>query len=152
MNLILEKTDQVEFYTFMEQVFTALKIACEEFDWYLSDIETNGYNIPEGWISGKELRRILEGNEIQFIWSVFSAFKVGTRFEVAEDPVVHDNPTYWDGSNPAPQLSGAVFEVASWDSSATILIGLDQNLAQNYRAAFSDAKELRNVSTKRVNK
>ncbi|MTW10123.1 hypothetical protein GM658_05865 [Pseudoduganella eburnea] len=31
------------------------------------------------------------------------------------------NPDYWDGKDPAPLLEGALFEIACWGSSATIL-------------------------------
>jgi len=44
MNLILEKTNQVKFFTNMKDVFCALKVDCADFDWYVSDIETNGYS------------------------------------------------------------------------------------------------------------
>jgi hypothetical protein len=41
MNLILEKTDQVRYFTDMRPVFDAANIAPQDFDWYVSDIETN---------------------------------------------------------------------------------------------------------------
>ena len=41
MNLILEKTDQVSWFTDMRQVFDAANIAPEDYDWYVSDIEMN---------------------------------------------------------------------------------------------------------------
>lgn len=142
MNLILEKTEQVKFFTNMKEVFCALKIKCADYDWYISDIETNGYSIAEGWYSGNELNEIISSNDIQFIWSVFSAFPVGTRFNVSESPYVEDNPRYWNGSNPEPQLEGAMFEIACWDSSATILIGVSSELANNFTSIFTDTTEL----------
>ena len=39
MNLILEKSEHVKFYTNMGEVLTALGNICCEFDWYISDME-----------------------------------------------------------------------------------------------------------------
>jgi len=64
MNLILEKSEQVKFYTNMEDVLTALGNICCEFDWYISDIEVNKGNIEEGWYSGVELEKILNAQKI----------------------------------------------------------------------------------------
>ncbi len=143
MNLILEKTNQVKFFTNMLEVMRALAIRCTDYDWYVSDVETNGYDLQEGWHSGEELESALVGKNVQFIWAVFSAFQKGVRVAVKEDPYVDGNPHYWDGSDPVPQLDGAIFEIACWDSSATILIGLNSELAANFQSAYSDALDLR---------
>lgn len=96
MNLILEKTEQVEFFTDILDVLMGLGIQSRDYDWYLSDIETNGYAVKEGWHSGEELEEVVAGGEIQFIWVVFSAVPKGTRFRVREEPYVEDNPDYWN--------------------------------------------------------
>ena len=142
MNLILEKTKQVKFFTNMREVFVALDIGCSDYDWYVSDLETNGYPVAEGWHSGEELEITINQNDIQFIWAVFSAFPRGMRTEVKDQPYVYDNPTYWNGSEPTPQLKGAAFEIVCWDSSATILIGIQPKLANNFMAAYSDTTNL----------
>jgi hypothetical protein len=33
----------VPFFTNLESVFDALKIPCQDYDWYLSDLDTNHY-------------------------------------------------------------------------------------------------------------
>ena len=85
---------------------------------------------------------MIQGNDIQFIWAVFSAFPVGTRFEVKEAPYIYDNPDYWNGSNPGPQLNEALFEIGCWDSSATILVGIKPEMAKNFKSVYSDTTEL----------
>ena len=40
-NLILEKTNQVRWYTNLRDVLEAANIAPQGYDWYVSDIETN---------------------------------------------------------------------------------------------------------------
>ena len=92
MNLILEKSEQVKFYTNMEDVLTALGNICCEFDWYISDIEVNKGNIEEGWYFGVELEKILNAQNIQFIWAVFSAVPVGFRRRITNIPFVNNNP------------------------------------------------------------
>lgn len=142
MNLILEKTDQVKFFTNMKEIFIALRIHCRDYDWYASDIETSGYAVKEGWYSGFEFEKVISENDIQFIWAVFSAVLKGSRSEVADAPYVEGNPDYWNASNPTPQLAGAMFEIACWDSSATILVGIDSTMAENFKSAYTDTVEL----------
>ena len=148
MNLILERTDQVRFFTNMREVIAALGISCSDYDWYVSDIETNGFQFAEGWYSGGELESQIASDDIQFIWAVFNAFPKGVRVEVREAPFVDGNPHYWNGSEPRPQLDGASFEIACWDSSATILVGLDAEKAGSYRSTFSDAVDLKSAARK----
>ncbi|WP_332851920.1 hypothetical protein [Duganella sp. S19_KUP01_CR8] len=146
MNLILEKTDQVRFFTDMKEVFAAAEIAPQDYDWYVSDIETNftpeGFDVGDQWIRGEELASLIHKQEIQFIWAVFSAVPKGTRPTVSEPPYVDGNPDYWDGKDPAPQLEGALFEIACWDSSATILINLPERAQRAFIAKYSDTQPL----------
>jgi hypothetical protein len=142
MNLILEKTDGVKYFTNMREVFSALRIRCSDFDWYVSDIETNGFPFEEGWHRGSDLASIINNNDIQFIWAVFSAVPKGLRPEVIEPPCIDGNPNYWNGSNPKPQLASALFEIACWDSSATILVGVDFKMAANFQTTYPDTIEL----------
>ncbi|WP_444946655.1 hypothetical protein ACJJIP_08505 [Microbulbifer sp. VTAC004] len=143
MNLILEGTDQVKFFTNIKEVFSALNISCHDYDWFVSDIETNDLVISEGWHSGFELEKTITSNDVQFIWAVFSAFPIGTRFAVAEPPYVDGNPNYWNASEPKPQLEKAIFEIACWDSSATILIGINPAMAENFKSIYTDTIELK---------
>lgn len=128
----------------MPSVFDALQVDCADFDWYVSDVESNGHQFKDGWYSGQDIKNRIESNEIQFIWGVFSAFEIGKRFEVVESPYVDGNPNYWNGSEPQTQLQGAEFEIACWDSGGVILIGLNKMLASNFIAKYSDTKPLRN--------
>jgi len=99
MNLILECTEQVPYFTNIGSVFRALKILVTDYDWYLSDIEMN-YNVPvlstsDQWISGEYLHRLVSEHEIQFIWAVFSAVPRGKRPIIATPPSVDGNSSYW---------------------------------------------------------
>ena len=145
MNLIIKNTEQIKFFTYLPQIFDALKIACREFDWYLSDIETNGFDIKDGWYTGEELSQRIEENEIQFIWGVISAVKKRNRPIVADSPYADGNSDLWNIPNIKPQLPEALFEIVSWDSSATILIGLNDELTEKFTSVYSDAKKLTNI-------
>jgi hypothetical protein len=131
MNLTLEKTDQVRFFIDMREVFRAAEVAPQDYDWYISDIETNftpnGFADYDQWMRGEELATLIGEYEIQFIWAVSSAVPKGTRLIVSRPPYIQRKPDYWNGTDPTPQLAGALFEIACWDSSATILINLPKN-------------------------
>lgn len=150
MNLILEKTDQVPYFTDMKLVLQALEISAADYDWYVSDIETN-YDSPDfptddHWVSGEALQRFLAENKIQFIWAVFSAVPKGFRLPVPNPPYVDGNPHYWSGEEISPQLDGAVFEIACWDSGATILVGLPPKAAATFVKAYPDTRALGPIS------
>lgn len=146
MNLILERTDRVHFYTDMRVVLDAVGLRASDFDWYLSDVETNYYDTDfssdERWVSGIELEEFLKLHTVQFIWAVFSAFPVGYRREIAEAPYVDDNPRYWQGIEVLPQLNDPLFEIVCWDSSATILISLPSEAEQRFIRVFPETRSL----------
>jgi len=150
MNLILENTQQVSYFTEICSVLRALSISAAEYDWFVSDIETH-YSIPgffeeDQWISGSELDRLLSTQEIQFIWGVFSAVAKGSRPPIESTPYADGNPCYWEAENLKPQLNGALFEIVYWDSSATILIGISDAMVRNFKQIYPDAKPLLVVS------
>jgi hypothetical protein len=148
-NLILEKTDQVRWYTNMRDVFEATTIGPQDYDWYVSDIETNwlppGFQPDDQWFTGDELAALLRAYEVQFIWAVLSAVPKGHRPIPVSAPYVEDNPRYWNGTDPEPQLEGALFEIACWDSSGTILINLPAQAMDSFLTRYPDAKSLANA-------
>jgi len=87
MNLILEKTDQVRCFTNMKDVLDAASLAPQDYDWYISDIETNwkppGFTWDHQWMTGSDLAELLNEHNIQFIWAVFSAVPRGHRSVVS---------------------------------------------------------------------
>lgn len=145
MNLIFERTDSVPWFTNMCTVFTALGFRASDYDWFVSDVETNYYGTDftseDQWITGETLERFITDNEVQFIWAVFSAFPKGTRFPV-ENPPNAQYAGYWGGAEVTPQLRDALFEITAWDSSATILVGLPAEAVERFKVAYPDAKSL----------
>ena len=152
MSLILERSSQVPFYTDMRLTLQALGITAARFDWFVSDIESSvgeGFPDEDAWFEGEELQRLLDSQEIQFVWAVFSAVPRGYRCNVKTAPYVEGYPDYWKLAQPKPQLPGALFEVACWDSSATIFVGLPEALSASLISALPDAEPLVNAHARR---
>ncbi len=146
MNILLEKSKHIQYYGHMNDVFDVLDGVCEEYDWYVSDIETNcappwGRDVRDMQISGLELKRVIAENDIQFIWAVFSAIPKGISPIINEPPFANGNRKFWEGS-PKPQLNGAAFEIVCCDSSLFLLIGVSDSIAQKFLLKYTDAVDL----------
>lgn len=148
MNLILEGDGSVRHFTDMGEILDALGMSASDYDWFVSDIETNlGEDIfgwGDRWISGRELQASL-AHGIQFIYGVFSAFPKGYRRTIEASPGVYDNANYWSGGVVSTQLPDALFEIACWDSSATILVGLPEQASIAFVERYPAAKRLESV-------
>ena len=146
MNFILEHTEDIQFYTYMPAMFEALGISAADYDWFISDIELNrgvpGFEWDDQWMTGEALQQMISEHHVQFIWAVFSAVPKGVRVPVESAPFCEGNPSYWHEKDVTPQLPGALFEIACWDSSATIFIGLPPAAAANLARKFADLKPL----------
>lgn len=153
MNLILESPTSVPYFTDVDCILKAAGLDARDFDWYVSDVETN-VDVPDllaggRWFTGEELAQVLAIDRLQFIWGVFSAVPKGTRCPIEAEPFVAGNKAYWLASEIRPQLPVALFELACWDSSATILVGLSDEQATAFKKSFPQAKPLREASAGR---
>jgi len=153
MNLILESPASIPYFTNVGRILHAAGLDARNFDWYVSDVETN-IDVPDllaggRWLSGEELTQILAIDRLQFIWGVFSAVPKGARCLVEAEPFVDGNKAYWSAGEIRPQLPGALFEVSCWDSSATVLVGLSDEQAAAFRRSFPQAKLLSQASAGR---
>lgn len=142
MNLIVENERSIRFYTSLLDVERWLEIDLKEFDWHLSDIDGGWPGITDpSWITGSGLVEKLKEYDYQFIWGVLSAFPAGSEPRLNPEPYAEENPGLWRGS-PGKQLQEALFEVVCWDSSATLFIGLPENLAVNAMKNVPGIKDL----------
>lgn len=156
MNLILERSEQMRWYTDMRLVFSVLSGVCEAHDWLISDIDCNwfpddriAYGTDPVLISGQDLWEVVSKYEIQFIWAVFSALPPGTQPDLSVPPYADGNPAFWIGS-PHPQLKEALFEIVCWDSGSTLLIGAPDKIVRQFRSYFTDSLDLDVENTKRT--
>jgi hypothetical protein len=154
----------------MRLVFNALQDVCPKHDWLISDLDCIWLDSSdEGrWpypgasehapfenvakseedvasrsvlVSGRELDEILNWNNVQFVWAVFSALLIGARPATEKAPYAEGNAHLWEGS-PKPQLPEAVLEIVCWDSSCCLLIGASEELATSFRESFPQALDL----------
>jgi hypothetical protein len=153
MNLILESPASVPYFTDLGCILKATGLEIRNFDWYVSDVETN-LDVPDllagsRWFTGEELAQVLATDQLQFIWGVLSAVPKGMRCPIEAEPIVYGNRSYWVAGEIRPQLPSASLEVACWDSSATILLGLSDEQAVAFKKVFPEAKLLSKASAGR---
>jgi hypothetical protein len=148
MNLILERSDQMRWYTDMRLVFSVLPGVCEAHDWLISGFDCNwfpddriAYDNDPVLISGEVLLDVVKTHDIQFIWAVFSALPRGCRPDISRAPYADGNPAFWSGS-PRPQLKEALFEIVCWDSTSMLLIGAPDDIVRQFRLYFTDSRDL----------
>jgi hypothetical protein len=154
-NIILTGEKGMSFVTDMQAVFSGLLNACLQYDWLISDLECIwlSKNVPPALAdrlakrslltTGEELLGIVQSHSIQFVWAVFSALPKGTTVDVDSDclPFADGNRNLWLES-PKPQFPSARFEIVCWDATHTLLIGVNDELARAFKAAFPDAENL----------
>ena len=131
MNILLERSKFVDFYTYLDPIFEAAP-ELADFTFLISDIELGTHRderlaTEPSIISGHELRAMVEAKKIQFIWAVLSAFD-HTPTVPSELPFEDGNSRFWEGL-PKPQISDAKFEIVCWDSGATLFIGIEASTA-----------------------
>jgi len=144
MNLLLEHSKFVDYYTYLDPIFeVAPELA--EFTYLISDIEIVG-EIDERLahgpivISGRNLRAIVEEKKVQFIWAVLSAFDHEPTIPT-ELPYADGNSGLWADS-PRPQMRDAKFEIVCWDSGATLFIGLEPAVGEKLKQRYPDIRDL----------
>lgn len=138
------------YYTYLDDVFQGLGDSMKEYNWLIADYECNYY--PNDffqknrhnyiWLSSKELSNLILGNEIQFIWGIFLAFKKNVKKEdvlmyappsshidVCNDKVVFQNPL-------------SELEIISCDSRKLYVISKEDSHINNFLLKFSEGKEL----------
>jgi hypothetical protein len=144
MNLLLHRSNFVDFYTYLDPIFEAAP-ELADFTFLISEIELGCQRDERlasepSIISGHELRAIVESRKVQFIWAVLSAFDDKPAVPT-ELPFADGNSRFWEGS-PKPQISDAKFEIVCWDSSATLFIGIEAATATKLRHRYPDILDL----------
>jgi hypothetical protein len=143
MNLLLERSKFVDYYTYLDPIFQAAP-ELADFTYLISDLEIGGgcERLAKGplVLSGIELQAIVENEQVQFIWAVLSAFDREPAIP-AELPYADGNQALWKGS-PKPQISDAKFEIVCWDSASTLFIGVEASTAAKLQQKYPDIQDL----------
>lgn len=121
-----------KYFTFLKKIFDSIENVQKNYNWLITGYECYPQNIKYVerlskewcWITGKELTKMIEKENFQWIWGVFSAFPQS----VTKDDVLKYELPKADGNekickNPISiQHPLSVMEIIAWDSSMTILI------------------------------
>jgi len=155
MALILKNTEQVEFYTNLNEVIGPFKKEVALLNWLLTNQEYTLLDYPrKGLVDkldhssdrikfiGPELLKIVENRHIQFIWGVFCGINGAIpNLEKDELPYADCNKEIW--SKPDQFfLKQSEIEIICFDSSYTIVKFRDKQLEERFREKFSDAQIL----------
>lgn len=143
--------DGFSFYTDMNAVTAPIKQEFSRYHWLITQIECNQYPDPRirfddeyVWMDGGEFLDLVEKNDIQFIWAVFSAFPK----EIPFSKVMEQELPYADGytgfwKNPISiQHPLAVAEIVPWDSSLILAISENEDMINLLMEAFPQAVDL----------
>ncbi|SET31224.1 hypothetical protein [[Clostridium] polysaccharolyticum] len=135
----------------IRKIFDGIKNA-DKYHWLITDMECYPMDAQIAktldkdycWITGKELLTLLQKEEFQWIWGVFSAFPI--ELELAE--ILNYNLPYADGyeefwKNPVSiQHPLAKLEIVAWDGSIIIVIAEENEMIKTVMKANVDAIDL----------
>ncbi|GEM77643.1 hypothetical protein C1141_16045 [Vibrio agarivorans] len=131
MNYIQKNNRNIPWFTSLIDVFSWLEIEAKDYDWHFSDVDGGWDELDDpSWVEGEELARRLCEYNYQFVWSVISAYPKGTSPFTSEKPYADGNSDFWSGI-PKKQLENSLFEIVCWDSSATLFIGMPDELQKS---------------------
>lgn len=140
------------YYTYLKEIFKAINNEQLNYNWLIteveccpsdSDLDTYFYDRDYSFMTGKELTKMIEKEDFQWIWGVFSGFNKDKKLEeILKYELPHlDYSGYWH--NPITiQHPLADVELSAWDSSYTVIISKNDNLIKDYNNYFKDAKDL----------
>ena len=110
------------------------------------------FDFDSSQIYFKKVYLIVKGTpkefDYQFVWSVVSAFPKGADPFTTEIPYADGNPKFWEGA-PEKQLKNSLFEIVCWDSSATLFIGLSNELSNKLLSNAPGIKDLNKLNEHR---
>ena len=115
-------------------------IECYPLDEEISGILDDEYC----WIEGKELLRLLEKEDFQWIWGVFSIFSKDVALEAVlgyDYPYADGYKGFWE--NPIKiQHPLAISEIVAWDGSIILMISKNNELVNAFMKKNVYAKDL----------
>jgi hypothetical protein len=158
MNLIVENSPDIRWYTDLFPFVDRLGPRVDDYVWLLTSVELNVGVLPfreepsdSYWVNGKSLAGFIKDVRPQFIWAVLSAIPTSDdKLARREDcyPFADGNRGFWINA-PHPQHPYAEFEVVCWDSTSTMLIGANEGIAECFRNAYPGAIDLYMENAKR---
>ncbi|MBD5463352.1 MAG: DUF2691 family protein [Lachnospiraceae bacterium] len=135
--VVIEKGEK--YVTFLNGLFASINGIQKKYNWLITGHECYPQNekyveiLSEEycWLTGDELTEMFENEDFQWIWGVFSAFPKEISKEKVlkfELPKAEGYGRVWQ--NPVCiQHPLAEIEIIAWDSSMTVFISKDDNIA-----------------------
>ncbi|MCT4607513.1 MAG: hypothetical protein N4A64_15665 [Marinisporobacter sp.] len=133
-------------FTDMRVIFQALDGLQRNYNWLITDIECypEVEEIKEGtFISGDELTKIVNREDIQFIWTVFSGFYKNIEIDsnnLGIVPYISDNYGFW--SDVSIQHPQATVEIDCCDSSYVAFLSREELVSKKFKEYFNEAISL----------
>lgn len=141
-----------KYFTFLREVFLSIDNIQKKYNWLITNYEcypqlkknlkilSNDYC----WITGEDLTAMIESENFQWIWGVFSAFPQNISKDIImqyEFPEADGNERLW--KNPIIlQHPLAEIEIIAWDSTMTIFISREDSIANMLQKKFNYSVDL----------
>lgn len=136
--VVIDKGEK--YYTFLGNIFRTIENIQKDYNWLITSHECYPQNTQYVeklakewcWMTGEELTEMIEEENFQWIWGVFSAFPK----DVTKDMVLEYNLPKADGNdkiwkNPISlQHPLSVMEIVAWDSAMTIFISKNNDIVE----------------------
>ncbi len=133
-------------YTIMSRIFNAINQVQKNYNWLITDV--NAYpndpifeklvNEEYIWMTGDELTKMVEKEDFQWIWAVFSGFSPDVNKEAIlkyELPYVQDNYEIWK-NQPQIQHPLANTEILACDSSYVTIVSKHDRIVNEFMDSF----------------
>ena len=146
-------------YTLMLKVINSIGGRNLNYNWLITDIEAypqkSNYEIDENlykllkdknyvFISIIDLLDILEKNDFQWIWGVFSAIPVKYSLDEVLKyalPYAEDNNEIYLDDNFIIQHPLSDIEIVAFDSSGMHIVSRDEDICNKFKKVYSNSKE-----------
>lgn len=141
-----------KYFTYLKELFVSIGNVQKEYNWLITGHECYPQNSDylkklSGeycWITGDELTNMVENEDFQWIWGVFSAFPK----DISQQEVLKSKLPYADGNiglwqNPVSiQHPLAEMEIVAWDSSMTVVISKNDDIIEKLKESIPWAEDL----------
>nr|MCR4943197.1 DUF2691 family protein [Clostridium sp.] len=146
-------------YTYLKEIFEAINNKQLNYNWLLTEVEC--YPADEDldeyffygnyfFMTGEELTKMIEEDDFQWIWGIFSGFK---KDKSLDEILKYELPNFEDTGcfhNPVTiQHPLADIEISVWDSSYTVIVSKDEKVLKDYKSYFKDSMDLEEYNNNR---
>ena len=139
------------FFTYLQDVFPAIKDAQSRYNWLIADSYCNISNPIDQeirrqgycWMTGEALTAFAGQDKTQWIGAVFSGFEKDIPLEeVLKYPLpCWEHPGFWH--NPLTlQHPLATVEIVPWDATYTLLLSKNAQIIADYREFYPKSQDL----------